>query len=137
VTNVIAGATEFNIDYRAADDEAYQQMSQRIGEILESVATKHQIQVDAQIMHHTDAEVSKPHIRQAYEQGAQAAGVASQPLVSWAAHDAMNMAKIADSGMMFVPCRDGRSHTPEEYVKPEDVATGVAVLANAMIQLAT
>ena len=137
VTNVIAGVTEFNIDYRAADNEAYQQMSQHIGEILESVATKHQIQVDSQIMHHTDAEVSKPHIRQAYEQGAQAAGVASQPLVSWAAHDAMNMAKIANSGMMFVPCRDGRSHTPEEYVKPEDVATGVAVLANAMFQLAT
>lgn len=137
VTNVIAGVTEFNIDYRAADDDAYQQMSQRIAEIIEEAAVKHGIHHEAQVMHHTPAEVSKAHIRQAYEKGAQLAGVASQPLVSWAAHDAMNMAQIADSGMMFVPCRDGRSHTPEEYVKPEDVATGVAVLANAMIQLAT
>ena len=57
-------------------------------------------------------------------------------LVSWAAHDAMNMAQVTDSGMLFVPCRDGRSHTPEEYVTPEDVASGIAALANALLQLA-
>jgi acetylornithine deacetylase/succinyl-diaminopimelate desuccinylase-like protein len=38
--------------------------------------------------------------------------------------------------MIFIPCRDGRSHTPEEYAKPEDIAAGIAVLANAMATLA-
>jgi acetylornithine deacetylase/succinyl-diaminopimelate desuccinylase-like protein len=80
--------------------------------------------------------VSRPNIQQAYEQGARQAGVNFQPLVSWAAHDAMNMAAVTDVGMLFVPCRDGRSHTPEEYVKPEDLGPGIAVLANAMIALA-
>ena len=58
------------------------------------------------------------------------------PLVSWAAHDAMNMSLVTDAGMLFVPCRDGRSHTPEEYVTPEDIASGIAVLANALLTLA-
>jgi N-carbamoyl-L-amino-acid hydrolase len=48
----------------------------------------------------------------------------------------MNMARLADAGMVFVPCRDGRSHTPEEYVEPEYIAAGIAVLANAMAALA-
>jgi acetylornithine deacetylase/succinyl-diaminopimelate desuccinylase-like protein len=59
-----------------------------------------------------------------------------EPLISWAAHDAMQMANISDMGMIFVPCRAGRSHTPDEYVNPEHVVTGIAVLANALAALA-
>ncbi len=49
----------------------------------------------------------------------------------------MNMAEVTGAGMVFVPCRDGRSHTPEEYVESRDVVAGVAVLANALLELAT
>jgi acetylornithine deacetylase/succinyl-diaminopimelate desuccinylase-like protein len=48
----------------------------------------------------------------------------------------MVMATVTDAGMIFVPCRDGRSHTPEEYTKPEDIAAGIATMANALVELA-
>jgi len=49
-------------------------------------------------------------------------------LASGAGHDAMAMSDIAPIGMVFVRCRGGLSHSPEEWVEPEDVATGVSTL---------
>ena len=136
VTNVIAGETTFNIDFRAADDATRTEMQARIEEILAQQAAAQRVDCTWQQLHHAPPVETRAHISEAVEQGAAAAGVASMPLVSWAAHDAMNMSLVTDAGMLFVPCRDGRSHTPEEYVTPEDIASGIAVLANALLTLA-
>ena len=136
VTNVIAGETTFNIDFRAADEVTRAEMQGRIEEILAQQAAAQRVDCTWQQLHHAPPVETRTHIREAVEQGAAAAGVASMPLVSWAAHDAMNMSLVTDAGMLFVPCRDGRSHTPEEYVTPEDIASGIAVLANALLTLA-
>ena len=136
VTNVVAGRTVFNIDFRAADEEAYTAMTAKIDDLLQFVAEKHSVSCETDVLHHTRSVMSGARIRSAIESGAEAAGVNHQPLVSWAAHDAMNMATVADTGMIFVPCLDGRSHTPEEYVAPDDIAAGIAVLANALLNLA-
>ena len=136
VTNVIAGETIFNIDFRAADAVTRVAMQGRIEEILAQQAAAQRVNFRMLQLHHAPPVETRAHIREAVEQGAAAAGVASMPLVSWAAHDAMNMSVVTDSGMLFVPCRDGRSHTPEEYVTPEDIASGIAVLANALLTLA-
>jgi allantoate deiminase len=136
VTNVIAGETRFDIDYRSADADTMRAMYAAIENLLQTVCERHGVQVELRVNHQTPAVVTKPHIREAFGGGAVDAGLISQELVSWAAHDAMNLAALTDVGMVFVPCRDGRSHTPEEYVKPDDIAAGIAVLANAMLRLA-
>lgn len=56
-------------------------------------------------------------------------------LPSGAGHDAMWLARIAPAGMIFVRSRDGRSHCPEEYSSPEDIALGLAALARAVAEL--
>ncbi len=53
----------------------------------------------------------------------------NRPMVSRAYHDALFMARIAPTAMIFIPSRGGYSHRPEEYSSPEQIATGVAVLA--------
>ncbi len=136
VTNVIAGETVFNIDYRSANDVTRKAMNNRIGEILAESAASQRIDYEFRELHRAPPVETAAHLRQALENGASAAGLQCMPLVSWAAHDAMNMARVTSSGMLFVPCRDGRSHTPEEYVSPKDIASGVAVLANALLELA-
>ena len=136
VTNVIAGETLFNIDFRAADEVARAQMHARIEEILAQQAAAQRLTFSTKVSHQAAPVVASKRMRETLRQGAAAAGVASLPLVSWAAHDAMNMARLSDSGMLFVPCRDGRSHTPEEYVAPAAIAAGIAVLANALLALA-
>jgi N-carbamoyl-L-amino-acid hydrolase len=63
-------------------------------------------------------------------------GLASVPMVSRAYHDSLFMARIAPTGMLFIPCRNGYSHRPDEYASPEDIARGTLVLAEALAALA-
>jgi ureidoglycolate amidohydrolase len=59
-----------------------------------------------------------------------------QLMISRAYHDTTFMARIAPSTMLFIPCRGGISHRPEEYASPEAIAKGTAVLAATLAQLA-
>eukprot|EP00887_Chlorella_sp_A99_P008244 scaffold12.g8244.t1 len=63
-------------------------------------------------------------------------GYSTLRMVSRAYHDSLFMAQIAPTGMIFVPCRNGWSHRPDEYASPEDMERGVRVLALAMARLA-
>jgi N-carbamoyl-L-amino-acid hydrolase len=58
------------------------------------------------------------------------------PMVSRAYHDTMFMARIAPVGMIFVPCRAGYSHRPDEYASIEDISPGVVVLAETLASVA-
>lgn len=59
----------------------------------------------------------------------------AQEMVSRAYHDALFMARIAPTSMIFIPSRGGYSHRPEEYSSPEQIATGVLVLAGSLARL--
>ncbi len=63
------------------------------------------------------------------------AGVASIRMVSRAYHDALFMARLCPVGMIFVPCRGGVSHRPDEHAEPGDLAAGVRVLAQTLATL--
>jgi acetylornithine deacetylase/succinyl-diaminopimelate desuccinylase-like protein len=56
-------------------------------------------------------------------------GIESLPMISRAYHDSLFMARIAPTGMIFIPCRNGISHRPDEYSSPAAIARGVEVLA--------
>lgn len=60
-------------------------------------------------------------------------GLSSVPIVSGAGHDAAHIAAVAPSAMIFIPCRDGRSHDPEEWAEPAALAEGAAVLLHAVL----
>jgi ureidoglycolate amidohydrolase len=57
-------------------------------------------------------------------------------MVSRAYHDSLFMSRISPVAMLFIPCRDGVSHRPDEFAKSEDIARGVLVLAEALASLA-
>jgi N-carbamoyl-L-amino-acid hydrolase len=59
-----------------------------------------------------------------------------QKMVSRAYHDSLFMARIAPTAMLFIPCRGGVSHRPDEYAAPDAIASGVTVLAEALAELA-
>src|ERR1700722_5256472 len=59
------------------------------------------------------------------------------PMVSRAYHDSLFMSGIVPVGMLFIPCRNGYSHRPDEYASPEDIARGTLVLAETLRSLAS
>ncbi len=62
-------------------------------------------------------------------------GIAFDRMVSRAYHDSLFMSRICPASMIFIPCRNGVSHRPDEYSSPEAIATGTLVLAEILAQL--
>jgi N-carbamoyl-L-amino-acid hydrolase len=71
-------------------------------------------------------------LRAALRQGAQDLGLGDMDLPSGAGHDAAFMSRICRSAMVFVPCRKGKSHAPEEWADREAIAAGAAVIYQAV-----
>jgi N-carbamoyl-L-amino-acid hydrolase len=57
-------------------------------------------------------------------------------MISRAYHDSLFMALLCPMTMIFIPCRDGVSHRPDEYSSPEQISKGVRVLAGTLAALA-
>ena len=72
----------------------------------------------------------------ALEKAVEAQKASSQLMISRAYHDTLFMARIAPTAMLFIPCRNGVSHRPDEYSSPEAIAQGTAVLAETLAELA-
>jgi N-carbamoyl-L-amino-acid hydrolase len=71
-------------------------------------------------------------LRAALHQGARDLGLSETDLPSGAGHDAAFMSRIAPSAMVFVPCRAGKSHAPEEWADRDAIAAGAAVIYQAL-----
>jgi N-carbamoyl-L-amino-acid hydrolase len=71
------------------------------------------------------------------EAAAKEAGKGTKRMVSRAYHDSLFIARIAPAAMLFIPCRGGVSHRPDEYSSPEWIGSGVNVLARTMAKLAS
>lgn len=72
----------------------------------------------------------------AVREGARKSGYPSLDIVSGAGHDAVYVARVAPTAMIFVPCKDGLSHNELEDAKPEHLAAGCDVLLHAMLSRA-
>jgi len=62
-------------------------------------------------------------------------GYASMRLPSGAGHDAVYMAPTGPIGMIFIPCLNGRSHCPEEWIEPVQLLDGTRVLYQSVLEL--
>jgi N-carbamoyl-L-amino-acid hydrolase len=63
-------------------------------------------------------------------------GIPNQRMISGAGHDAQLLAEMCPTAMIFIPSKDGVSHSPDEYSSPEDLETGANVLLHTALKLA-
>jgi N-carbamoyl-L-amino-acid hydrolase len=56
-------------------------------------------------------------------------------IISRAYHDSLFMSRVTPTVMLFIPCRHGYSHRPDEYASPEDISRGALILAETMAAL--
>ena len=85
---------------------------------------------------HDDPCAFDPAVVDGIESAAQALDLPYRRMPSGASHDAMYMARICPTGMIFVPCEKGVSHNEAENATPADLAAGTRVLAAALLQMA-
>ena len=77
-----------------------------------------------------------PTIVDAIEAACDRRGLRYRRMISRAYHDALFMSRVTAMGMIFIPCRDGISHVPEEYASPEAISRGAEVLGEVLASLA-
>jgi N-carbamoyl-L-amino-acid hydrolase len=128
--SVVPGRVTFRIDLRHPDNAALQ----AAGTLLEATAARLAAPCTAQITRLVDAPSNDfdPGLRARIARAADKLGIKAMPILSAAGHDARHMAPRCPSAMIFIPCRDGISHSPLEWSEPADVAAGAAVLAETL-----
>jgi len=134
--NVVPGRVEMWVDIRGIDAEDVAATARAVREAAARIADREGTRIRLETLS-TDAPVPMDSdVIRTIEAACRRAGVAYRRMPSGAGHDAMNMAKLAPAGMIFIPCRRGVSHNPDEYAAPEDILTGIDVLTETLAALA-
>ncbi len=126
--NVIPGECRFTIDVRAPEDARRRKMLEDIRAAIAAICVRRGVQVSIVVIHESPASPCAPWLMQQIDAAIAAHGVAPQRLPSGAGHDAVAMAAIADTGMIFVRCAGGISHNPAELITVEDAQAGFETL---------
>lgn len=127
-TNVIPGRVSFTIDIRAPSDAHRKLAVADIVRKIEAIAKGRHLALQLDITHENRTVPCAPWLKAQVADAVAAEGFAVFELPSGAGHDGMAMVDIADIGMIFVRCRGGISHHPDEHVEVADADAGARVL---------
>jgi allantoate deiminase len=127
-TNVIPGQVRFTIDIRAGEDSRRNGAVTDIVRQIEAIAKQRSLQLQLDITHENRSVPCAPWLKAQVAEAVAAEGYPVFELPSGAGHDAMAMVDVTDVAMLFVRCRGGVSHHPDEHVDPADVDAGARVL---------
>ena len=134
--NVIPGRVKFSIDLRNHSDKLVDQMADEVKVLAARLSVESGLSIQIEQVSSYPAQGFHPECVEAVACAAEKLGYSNMPVVSGAGHDAVYMANLAPSGMIFIPCKDGISHNEIEDAKPEHITAGCNVLLHAMLERA-
>jgi allantoate deiminase len=127
-TNVIPGQVSFTMDIRAPTDMQRRRAVSDIVRRIEAIAKRRNLALQVDVTHENRTVPCAPWLKAQVAEAISAEGFRVFELPSGAGHDGMAMIDIADVGMIFVRCRGGISHHPDEHVELADADAGARVL---------
>src|SRR5450755_930473 len=127
-TNVIPGQVSFTIDMRAPTDAHRKLAVADIVRSIENIAKRRKLVLQLDVTHENRTVPCATWLKRQVSEAVAGEGYRVFELPSGAGHDGMAMIDIADVGMIFVRCRGGISHHPDEHVEPADAGAGARVL---------
>jgi N-carbamoyl-L-amino-acid hydrolase len=137
LANGIPSRVKMELDIRDSDLARRDSVLQKVSAACEDIASKRRLQITQTVLNADAPATCATEVVEALESACAAENVAFKKMVSRAYHDSLFMSRIAPSGMVFIPCKNGVSHRPEEYGAPQDLANGALILARALATLAS
>ena len=134
--NSIPSRVLITTDVRDIDGDRRDRVLEMLRDTCAEVAARRGVTITTELVNADPPATCDPAILAALEASAVAAGKTYKKMVSRAYHDSLFMARIAPVAMLFIPCRGGVSHRPDEYASPEWIGSGVHVLARTLAKLA-
>jgi acetylornithine deacetylase/succinyl-diaminopimelate desuccinylase-like protein len=130
--NAVPGWARFSLDVRGVNEEGFRGVARGIAAFAEEAAGRRGMGADYAQRQTLPATPLDGRVAGALEEAAEASGEPYMAMHSGAAHDTMSIADRVPSAMVFVPCKDGISHSPEEDADAADAALGAEVMLNAI-----
>ena len=135
--NSIPSRVWLSVDIRDTSLERRDQVMHAIDTDCRSLAAKRQVSIHQELLNADAPADCAATVIEAVTKSCAGQGHRFIQMVSRAYHDSLFMSRIAPTGMLFIPCRNGYSHRPDEYASPEDIERGVGVLAETLARLAS
>ena len=135
VMNVIPGKVELGVDIRSIFSSEKDILVNKIKAEIEKIAAKRSIVAEIVTISSEEPVKISDDMIAFLENICLKNSVECLNMPSGAGHDAMNMAKLTEIGMLFIPCKDGVSHHHDEYAKTEDLVKGTEILYEAILKL--
>src|SRR5436305_2613097 len=134
--NTIPGRVFFTVDFRHPEDAVLTEMDRELREACAAAAATQHLEVAVEEFWYFPPTPFDPKLVGAVREAAAAQGYSHQDIISGAGHDAVYIARVAPTAMIFVPCVGGISHNEIEDAKPDDLTAGAHVLLNAVLEAA-
>jgi len=132
-SNIVPGRCRLLVDARSTSPALMQRFTEAIDRESEAHAAAARVSRAAfTILSDGPPVACDENLRAALRQAARDLGLSQIDLPSGAGHDAVYMSRICPSAMLFVPCRAGKSHAPEEWADRDAIAAGAAVIFGAL-----
>ncbi|BBB59542.1 Zn-dependent hydrolase [Undibacterium sp. KW1] len=131
--NVIPGEVKFSIDLRNVSSELLDTMHNEILAFVDKTSKDSGLNISVERVSYYPPCPFHPDCVNAVREATATLGYSTMDVVSGAGHDAIYTARLAPSGMIFVPCKDGISHNEIEDAKSEHLEAGCNVLLHAML----
>jgi ureidoglycolate amidohydrolase len=133
--NSIPSRVEMDVDVRDTDEQRRNRVLREIEQACVQVAARRNVQIRVTPINADAPATCSPRVINAMVEAAEENGLPYRKMVSRAYHDSLFMARIAPVGMVFIPCRGGVSHRPDEYAAPQEIENGAKVLASTLARL--
>jgi N-carbamoyl-L-amino-acid hydrolase len=134
--NSVPSRCTLEIDVRDIDQARRDAVLARIADACAEIAARRRVAIETTVVNADPPAACDPAVVDALTASCEALGLAHDRMISRAYHDALFMSRVAPTAMLFIPCRGGVSHRPDEYASPEDIARGAQVLALTLARLA-
>lgn len=134
--NSIPARVRISVDIRDTSLARRDGVVRALEESCRSTSAKRQVTIHSQWLNSDVPAECNPGIVAALREACEKHGFRFLSMTSRAYHDSLFISRIAPAAMLFIPCRNGFSHRPDEYASPEDIARGALVLAETLSMLA-
>lgn len=136
VINAIPGKAELSVDIRSITASAKNRVVRLVQAKIREIARRRHVRIEILPIREENPVPLDKRLVHLLKECCEAKGIAYEVMPSGAGHDAMQMAKITPSGMLFIPSRRGISHSPLEWSDPEDICLGTQLLLDSIVRVA-
>lgn len=133
--NAIPGLVELRVDIRGSDATVKRVAVEELTGEFYRIGERRAVRVETEVLADEQPVAISSRVVETIESMCSDLGIKALRMHSGAGHDAARMARVTETGMIFIPSKNGASHSPAEYTSPQDISLGARVLLGTILSL--